>query len=60
MLDWFFDTPLWIRALIGLGLLAVSTLFWMGGRFWPWGWAVGVIILLASIPNRGGGERTRW
>ncbi len=51
MFDWFLDIPLWLRALIGLGFLAVSTVFWLSGWFWPWGWAVGGIILLASIPS---------
>jgi hypothetical protein len=31
-----------------LGLLAVSTLMFLGGVFWPWGWAVGMVLLFFS------------
>jgi len=31
--------------------LLASTVLWFAGRFWPWGWAVGVILLLFSFPN---------
>jgi hypothetical protein len=29
-------------------LLAVSTLMFFGGIFWPWGWAVGMVLLFFS------------
>ena len=51
MFEWFLEIPLWLRALVGLGLLAVSSVIWFAGWFWPWGWVVGGIILLASIPS---------
>jgi hypothetical protein len=31
-----------------LGFLAVSTLALLGGIFWPWGWAVGIVLLFFS------------
>jgi hypothetical protein len=46
------------RLIVGLVLLGISTLIWFGGRFWPWGWVVGVILLLAAIP--GGPRRSEF
>ena len=51
MLDWFLEIPLWLRAIVGLGLLAASTVMWFSGWFWPWGWVVGGLIVLLSIPS---------
>ncbi len=32
----------------GLLALAASTVMWLVGYFWPWGWAVGGVLLGAS------------
>ncbi len=58
MLGWFLDTPHWIRALIALILLGIATAFYLGGRIWFWGWAVGGIMLVAAIPS--GGQKSRY
>ncbi len=58
MISWLLDSPHWVRALIGLALLGVSTLLYFGGTIWPWGWVVGGIILLAAIPS--GGQKSRF
>ena len=31
-----------------LGLLLLATLMFFGGVFWPWGWAVGLVLLCFS------------
>ena len=33
------------------GRLLVSTLLFFVDYFWPWGWAVGGVLLLFSFPN---------
>jgi hypothetical protein len=51
MFGWWGTLSPWIRfGVAGLFLLA-STLVWLGGYFWPWGWAVGGVLLIFSFPN---------
>jgi hypothetical protein len=33
-------------------LLLISTVFWMTGRIWPWGWVAGVVLLLMAGPSQ--------
>ncbi len=40
-----------IRVLVPLILLGVSTALYFCGIFWPWGWAVGVALLIFSGPS---------
>jgi hypothetical protein len=41
----------WVRfGVAGLFLLA-STALWLAGYFWPWGWAVGAVLLVFSFPS---------
>ncbi len=52
---WFFEwwgglSP-WVRFGIAGALLLSSTVLWFMGRFWPWGWAAGAILLLFSFPD---------
>ena len=54
---WLIESKL-ARLVAGLILIGISTAIWFAGRFWPWGWAVGVILLLWAIP--GGGRQTRY
>jgi hypothetical protein len=41
----------WLRFGIAGAFLLLSTVLWFAGRFWPWGWAVGIVLLLFSFPN---------
>ncbi len=51
LFEWWSELgPLWRYGLPVL-LLAISTLLWIGGTFWPWGWAVGGVMLLFSGPS---------
>jgi hypothetical protein len=51
MFGLWFGLPWWLRAgVAGLFLLA-STVLWFAGWFWPWGWAIGVVLLVFSFPN---------
>jgi hypothetical protein len=54
IVEWLIERKL-ARAVVGLVLVGISALVWLGGHFWPWGWAVGGILLLTAIP--GGGPR---
>ena len=49
MLDWLIEAPNWIKPLPGLALLGVSGLIYLNGYFWPWGIAVGMVLLIAGI-----------
>jgi hypothetical protein len=31
--------------------LLISTVAFFAGYFWPWGWAVGGVLLMFSFPN---------
>ena len=48
---WWAGLPAWLRYGTAVAFLGISTALWFGGRFWPWGWAVGVILLLAAGPS---------
>jgi len=51
-IQWWYGLPLWLRLGIALLLILISTLLWFcADRFWPWGWAMGVILLLFSGPS---------
>jgi uncharacterized RDD family membrane protein YckC len=39
------------RAGIALVFLLISTILWFAGRFWPYGWVVGGVLLLLSFPS---------
>lgn len=49
--EWWTDLPAWLRFGVALALLALSTVLWFTGRFWPWGWAAGGVLLLFSGPS---------
>ena len=36
----------------GALLLGISTALWFGGRFWPWGWVAGLVLLMAAGPSK--------
>jgi hypothetical protein len=50
--EWWYELSPWIRAGVAIMLILISTLLWfLADRFWPWGWAAGVILLLFSGPS---------
>lgn len=56
---WYFTLKPLVRFLFALIPLGVSTaLFFGADRIWPWGWGMGVIMLLCSFPTDG--ERNKW
>ena len=49
--EWLAELSPWIKISLGLLLISVSTILWFSGWFWPWGWIVGVILIMISFPN---------
>jgi hypothetical protein len=48
LLEWWAGLDWKLRLVVPVILLLVSTVMFMCGRFWPWGWAVGGVLLLFS------------
>jgi len=51
-LAWWSDLPAWLRYGTALIFLGISTGLWFAGRIWPWGWAVGIVLLLMAGPSK--------
>jgi hypothetical protein len=51
MLDWWTGLPWKLRLAVAVILLLISTVLFFIGYFWPWGWALGGILLIFSFPN---------
>ena len=58
LFQWYFGFPPLVRFLLAMVPLAISTLLFLGGRFWPWGWVIGGVMLCCSFPTSG--ERNKW
>jgi hypothetical protein len=41
----------WFRFGVAIFFLLVSTGLWFAQIFWPWGWVVGIVLLLLSFPS---------
>jgi hypothetical protein len=52
MIDWYCGLPWQLRGGIGLVFLLISTALWFADIFWPWGWALGVALLLFAFPSK--------
>ncbi len=52
LFEWWAGLSPWIRFGVALLFLALSTILWFLGYFFPWGWGVGIILLLFSFPSR--------
>jgi hypothetical protein len=52
LIEWWVGLPWWLRAGVAVAFLLVSTIFWLAGRFWPWGWAIGIVLLIFSFPSK--------
>jgi hypothetical protein len=51
-IEWWAGQSTGLKVGVALLLLSVSTGLWWSGRFWPWGWIAGVILLLLSFPSK--------
>src|SRR5262249_31049002 len=51
LFDWYADLSPWLRFGAALFFIAISTALFFAGRFWPWGWAVGGVLLIFAFPN---------
>ena len=51
MLEWWSGLPALLRYGVAVLFLLISTVLWFLGRFWPWGWAIGIVLLLLSGPS---------
>jgi hypothetical protein len=49
--EWFGAIPWWLRLGLALAFIGLSTALYFGGYFWPWGRAVGLVLLLFSGPS---------
>lgn len=49
---WWSDLPTWLRYGTAIVFLLISTVLWFGGSFWPWGWVVGIVLLLMAGPSK--------
>jgi hypothetical protein len=50
-LEWWAGLSPWFRFGVAGVLLLISTVLWLAGKFWPWGWAAGSVLLLFSFPS---------
>jgi hypothetical protein len=51
MISWWTGLPWKLRLGVACAFLLLSTILWFTGYFWPWGWAVGGVMLIFSFPN---------
>lgn len=49
MFEWWTDLSKGARIGVSLLFLGISTVLFLSGIFWPWGWAVGGVLLIASF-----------
>jgi hypothetical protein len=52
LFEWWAGLPWWLRVGVAGVFLLLSTILWLANRFWPWGWAVGVVLLIFSFPSK--------
>jgi hypothetical protein len=57
LIEFWYDLPTILRIALGLLFIGISTaFFFFADRIWPWGWAVGAVMIFASGAgkNKGG------
>lgn len=53
MIEWWVGLPWQFRVGVALLFLLASTVLWFAAdRFWPYGWAVGAVLLMFAFPSR--------
>jgi hypothetical protein len=50
--EWYGGLSPWVRFGVAFLFLGASTVAWLAGYFWPWGWAVGLVMLVLALPSR--------
>lgn len=50
--EWWAGLPVWLRYGSAILFLGISTGLWFADRFWPWGWVVGIVLLLMAGPSK--------
>ncbi len=58
LFEWYFGLRPLVRLLVALVPLGLATAMAFAGRVWPWGFAVGGVMLACSLPTRG--EKNKW
>jgi hypothetical protein len=51
LFEWWAGLSPWLRFGVAGAFLLLSTVLWFTGQFWPWGWAIGVALLIFSFPS---------
>jgi hypothetical protein len=51
LIEWWAGLSPWLRFGVALAFLLLSTGLWLAGKFWPWGWAIGIVLLFFSFPS---------
>lgn len=50
-ISWWSELSPWIRYGVAGLFLLISTALLFAGTFWPWGWAVGFVLLIFGGPS---------
>ena len=51
LIGWWSGLPWQLRVGVALMFLLLSTILLLAGRFSPWGWAIGIALLIFSFPS---------
>ena len=51
MIEWWSGLSPWWRYGVSVMFLLISTVLFLAGIFWPYGWVVGIILLLLAGPS---------
>jgi len=52
MLEWYFGLPILARVVLPVIVLGIAAVrYFVEGVVWPWGWAIGAILLITCIPT---------
>ena len=60
LFEWWSGLSPWIRYGVAVVMLLISTVLWVGGLFWPYGWIGGVIMLLFAGRSEQEKKGYRW
>ena len=53
LFEWWSGLSRWVRYGVAVAFLVLSTIIYFCGYFWPWGWAIGIVLLFfADLPER--------
>ncbi|MEM7230024.1 MAG: hypothetical protein AAF432_14540 [Planctomycetota bacterium] len=49
LIEFWIDLPWWLKYGVALIFLIISTVMYFNDVFWPAGWAIGGVLLLAAM-----------